>query len=925
MPTIRRYLAFCFASLLPLLLGISWHSAVATAADRASELYASDLAETNLLPMSSREARSVQPSTFDAVQNAIQLSGQEARFQFRDSIDDIQIRFTPEKLTANAFPVSVTSHGKPIEPVPLQIGFRALVPVQNGLKIDPKAAVSVENCVAEKQPNGCRWRCELRIEGRPELVPVTIEAKPVGKSVRLQINAPANCFHGTTLQRSGVREVPATYRIWPSFYHASANLYSSAFVDLWHSNFRHGGSTGSRYDSLSDGTYRPLQDVYYITFSSRYEETISNVPHEPSPFLQELAGRVLLDLWGHPFAQDRETLETLSQYGVDRLWIIKHNWQRDGYDRSYPNVFPANAKQGGDVGLRELTQLAKSLGHRFCVHENFYDYYPNAEDFREADCSLNPDGAIQGGWDQGPVTAKALKPTKLMDYAKRFSPEIVRRYGCNAAYHDIMPSWRADFDVKVPNSGMIRFTHAITRELCDYDRKLFNGPVLFEAADNQMAGVYDGGTASLTKIENMPFLPITELLKVHPKMSNHGMSYYERWLEWGYATGWNWYLMTNRERDKYRAMTIAFGRTGFIGTQLTRTIHGMVREYNLMQAFAHAYTGQQVVRLRYLADGQWIDPGTAARLGKWQRLNATYEGNQEVYVNAGDSPWTIEGVTLPQYGTLTRGPRATAWTALIDGQIADYAHYDDTTYVDARSHTWLPDPVSEVSVKDFKDLGNGKFQLSLTWKIPKMLEGNYRIFQHYRDEATIAFQRDYYPKKRTSDWSVGEAICDGPITITIPAKVDPSGKNASEGHHYKLIVGLYDKNGRVPLAGGMNELQLGTLHVSANQHSVTFESNENTFPRGTDPAPYMKDLNRERRVLHFPGIATNGAVVLKHANNELRVIPVPSNETITIGLPGNVSDIQDENGRRVSTSQKDGWAWFETDGKSKSYRVTFSP
>ncbi len=299
--------------------------------------------------------------------------------------------------------------------------------------------------------------------------------------------------------------------------------------------------------SLGSETARPgllktainsMHDVFYLTVSSRYEETLANVPHRPSPFLDDLSGRVVLDVWRAPFAEDENWLEQMVAYGVNRCLIIKHVWQRDGYDRTYPNTMPANEALGGDTALRSLSQAARQIGHRFCVHENFYDYYPNAEDFRPEHCALDSAGKPQRGWDRGPVVASILKPSLLMSYARKFSPEVKRRYDCDAAYHDIMPTWRVDFDADAPGAGKIRFTHEVTRSLCDYDRELFGGPVVFEAATAAMAGVYEGGCNHGRDTYKTPAAVAYELLKVHPKMSNHGFGYYERWLPWGYNAGW---------------------------------------------------------------------------------------------------------------------------------------------------------------------------------------------------------------------------------------------------------------------------------------------------------------------------------------------------------------------------------------------------
>jgi hypothetical protein len=151
----------------------------------------------------------------------------------------------------------------------------------------------------------------------------------------------------------------------------------------------------------------------------------------------------------------------------------------------------------------------------------------------------------------------------------------------------------------------------------------------------------------------------------------------------------------------YRGTEVAFGRTGFIGQQLMVNPHGVVREYYLMQAFAHAYTNRELRKLAYYIEaggrGFFVDSGTAARYRDWARIRATYDGGEVVYSNLSDKPWTVEGHTLAASGgTLAVGPRATAWTAVVKGQIADFAQYGDTTYADARSHQWLPQPPRRV-------------------------------------------------------------------------------------------------------------------------------------------------------------------------------------------------------------------------------------
>ncbi len=860
-------------------------------------------AGADLLPFSRGDVRSVLPNTAGAVQGS-DLSqpgdGDEFVFSYGTKAETIEYQFD----TRRGFPdgLRVRVGGKVLDPPPFEGGARVrfrereLGPGSDGLSVrllDWEQAGNTLICryeyaMSDALSSAARPPAGAEAAGRAgaaDLGParLTVELRAEGKSLFVWLEGAPNRFSGFTVRTRGA-EVPTVFATGAAPRLHRQGVFLSAFPDLWVSNASAVGGDHVSYGPLTDGARRPLRDTFVLTVSRRYEETLANVPHAPSPFLKELADRVVLDAWGGSFAENARWLREMAGYGVRRLLIIKHVWQRDGYDRTYPNVFPANASMGGDAGLRALSQVAREIGHRFCVHENFYDYYPNAEAFRTEDCALDPAGKRIPGWDNGSVRAVILKPSQLMEYARRFSPDVRKRYGCDAAYHDIMPTWNVDFDARVPDSGIIRRTHETTRDLCDYDRSLFRGPVLFEAIATHHAGLFDGGCNHGVDTFRTPAQVAFELLKVHPKTSNHGFGYYERWLPWGYGPGWHSYVMTDRELDRYRATTIAFGRTGFIGQQLMKNPHGVVREYHLMRAFGRAYTGKPLRRLAYFADGGWIDAATAARYGECARLRATYEGGQEVYVNLANQPWTVAGHTLPPDGSLTTGPRGTAYTAVRAGRICDYARCGNTVYADARSHQWLPPtrpaPITP-ALGEWKENGDGSLNITVRWKVERTLDRDYTLFWHFKEGGQILFQSDHAPAAPTSSWRVGATVEDGPHRIVIPA--------AQAQADYDLVVGLYTKDGRAPLAGGADEMRIATLHVTREGGKVRVAELRPApyVPApGSSPDPYLVDANREKKVLDFGDVATNGAVVVERLPpaSTTVVTPVPAGEPMRLGL-----------------------------------------
>ena len=891
-------------------------AARAEAAERHRELLAgSARAEANLAAFASREVTSARPSTAGPVENSLARDGAAYLLQAKARDETITYRFDPSQGLLDGLTVSID--GKALDPQP----FKGSATMLFGTQSRSSQATDVKRTLlsAEVQDGAAVCRYAYRLPGAEAELKLTARLAVEGKSLalRLEGDGPITTF---AVRTDGGPRLTTPFGVGPVVQHRQG-CFVGAFADLWQSDASSVGGASAQvfYRHLTDGSYRPLRDTFYLTVSSRFEECLANVAHRPSPFLADLSQRVVLDLWGGNFADDQVFLDDLARYGVTNCLIIKHVWQRDGYDRTYPNVFPANAKMGGDAALRSLVQRAKAIGHEYSVHENFYDYYPNAEDFQPEDCAVDPDGQDQVGWDRGPIAAKILKPTKLMEYARRFSPEVVKRYGCDASYHDIMPTWRVDFDAKASGSGMIRTTHRFSKELFDFDRELYGGPVVCEAMGGVTAGLFDGGCNHGRDTYQTPVAPVFELLKIHPKMSNHGFGYYERWLPWGYGPGWNTYVMTDRELDRYRAVTVAYGRTGFIGQQLRGHPHALVREYHLMQAFGRAYTGRELRGLAYFVeDGDWsgwVDAATAMRLNRLERSRATYEDGQRVYVNLADQPWSVEGGTLPPDGSLTLGPRAEAGTTLIDGQIADRAAYDGTQYVDARSQVWqpstnVPAPITPRAV-GFKDLGGGKFQVSVEFDVQRKLDRDYLTFWHFLTDQGIRFQSDHKLPQPPTSWQVGSKVIDGPRTIQVPL-------DQTQGE-YEFGVGLYDQQGRAPLVLGRDTVKLGVLKVDRKNGRVTGLSFVETAPDaqpGTMPEPYLEGANREKKILDFGEVATNGAVVVKQLDGTREVTPVPYGDPMSVGLGGQVKaaeafGLDGKSQGELKLSRRGDKTWFE--------------
>jgi hypothetical protein len=82
-------------------------------------------------------------------------------------------------------------------------------------------------------------------------------------------------------------------------------------------------------------------------------------------------------------------------------------------------------------------------------------------------------------------------------------------------------------------------------------------------------------------------------------------------------------------------------------------------------------------------------------------------------------------------------------------------------------------------------------------------------------------------------------------------------------------------------------------------------------------------MNREKKVIHFGEVATNGALVVRKAGAGRELIPVPLGERFTIGLKGRrkISAIGAEGQAlgAVKAEERAGWTWFEAAPEAGKY------
>ena len=140
----------------------------------------------------------------------------------------------------------------------------------------------------------------------------------------------------------------------------------------------------------TDGTRVPLHERVVYCAAWHAAETLPNVPNPPSPFRAHLADKIVLDIWGGRVRRHRAATwkHCMITGWTTALPSFMTGSAADTIMR-FPAHVPANARLGGDAGMKNLVATAKRLGYDIALHENYVDYYPNYEGFNPGDVSLD--------------------------------------------------------------------------------------------------------------------------------------------------------------------------------------------------------------------------------------------------------------------------------------------------------------------------------------------------------------------------------------------------------------------------------------------------------------------------------------------------------------------------------------------------------
>lgn len=159
------------------------------------------------------------------------------------------------------------------------------------------------------------------------------------------------------------------------------------------------------------------------------------------------------------FEQRKNELIALTQKGLDKAYLHLDGWGVDGYDWRHPDIMPPCEKAGGAEKMKELADTCRDLNILFALHDQYRDYYIDAETYSEENAVHNYDGSVRhectwNGGDQSYLCASSANYYVERNYGQLESLGIIP----DGVYMDV-------FAATVPDECFQK-EHTMTRREC---------------------------------------------------------------------------------------------------------------------------------------------------------------------------------------------------------------------------------------------------------------------------------------------------------------------------------------------------------------------------------------------------------------------------------------------------------------------------
>ncbi len=650
---------------------------------------------------------------------------------------------------------------------------------------------------------------------------------------------------------------------------------------------------------------------------------------EPSAGLTRKAGRFCFDIWGGGYAEDAALVRRCFNYGLTDSLVIMHVWQRWGYDYRLPDICPPNPQLGTVEDLKAFSQLCTEHDVPFGLHDNYIDFYPDAEEFSYEHIVFTPDGRPQKAWINTGRDAQSYRwrPDRIQPFVERNLRLIQPNVPQTAYFIDVFTSANS-FDFYDQQGGFHSKlqTRRAWGEAFAWIRDFLGGnaPMCSEAGGDHLIGYVDGSDCQFLQIgpQSKRFhirIPCQDWERVpwfdavnHTRFSLHGVGYSGRY------QGGRSRPLHGIESDDYISAELLTGHALMIDRG--GLVHGAVRKYWLAQDLIRSLAMDEI------KDFEFAD-------GDVHRAIVTWKSSARVYVNRGESDWAVAGRTLPQYGYLATNGDIESSIERIDGVVVERSHAKDQFYVNGRGY--LPDPPLRIrpSAERVEYLGERRFKLLVNWDAKQPAPKDLTVFMHFfKPQVSRLVLTGFYggggrPTPPTNKWQ-GQVTTGQNWTMTLPEDCPPG--------EYEILVGLYDpgsRGQRYRLVGDedpQRRYRIGTLVVEGKGKDVTAIRME----KSNDTSSLAARLEPNVTPTDFGAAETTGGIRCQIHDDHLLVTPLPDGDAFPLTLRLNeildasarvrtvcAVDAQGKKTKDIEFRSLDGQLMFQIAKEDFAYRI----
>ena len=417
-------------------------------------------------------------------------------------------------------------------------------------------------------------------------------------------------------------------------------------------------SQHARYLNATNRLRRPVRERLWITWGSELAEALPSMNRAPSPDRANVGKSFYLSYTNTPFEKAADELELLSGMGLEDVQVWMHHWQKDGYDKGYPDdVMPPRLEWGGLAGLRKVRDTAAAAGFGFSLHHNWL-----------FNSNRVPGNSLLSSIGEAVATAEGgqyLKHAPALAMVDDVEGEMHEKIGTRGTFSDSISAGYplVDLDKDIEDWGLQRGPLDAYREILERLRTIHGAPVAGEGSlgggNVLWSGVVDVMPGSLF-VASQPsmvgrngrfadVIPHFALGRLHDISVRAGMGPPRRFVapeRWTMASGF-----LPSERDLVMSLTALYGNAGYHWWyQLTRP-GTAARDWWSGREVQTALSapGRAPTEVRYLDEAgrersfeEHLIAGGDFSAGA-VRMRLEWEGGGQLWVNLTPKPWTPKG------------------------------------------------------------------------------------------------------------------------------------------------------------------------------------------------------------------------------------------------------------------------------------------